>query len=110
MAKDLKLVSLKQKEQFWRKHIDRWSSSKISQAEYCRRNDLSLRSFMYYRGRFQKESEPVSFVQVPAQVVGQVKPGVPPLAVVFGNDCRLEVRDGFNPVTLESAVRVLRSL
>lgn len=41
MAKDLKLVSLKQKEQFWRKHIDRWSSSKVSQAEYCRHNDLS---------------------------------------------------------------------
>ncbi len=110
MAKDLKLFSLKQKDRFWRKHIDRWSISKVSQSEYCRRNDLSLRSFTYYRGRFKKELESVGFVQVPAQVVGQVKAGVPPLAVVFGNDCRLEVRDGFNPVTLESAVRVLRSL
>lgn len=110
MAKDLKLFSLKQKEQFWRKHIDMWSGRKVSQSEYCRRNDLSLRSFMYYRGRLHKESESVSFVQVSAQVVGQVKPTVTPLAVVFGNDCRLEIRDGFNPTTLENAVLVLRDL
>jgi len=108
MAKDLKLFSLKQKERFWRKHIDIWSGSKTSQSEYCRRNDLNLRSFTYYRGRFEKESEPVSFVELPAQVVGHVK--APVLALVFGDNYRLEIRDGFNPTTLENAVRVLRSL
>lgn len=106
MAKSTNSVSPNRKEQFWRKHIINWRKSDLSQAEYCRRNELSAKSFTYWLGRIRKNPEPVCFVQVP------IKPQTSdePLSLIFGVDYRLEIRDGFNPVTLENAVRVLRDL
>lgn len=106
MAKGIKSTSPNRKEQLWRKHIINWRESDLSQAEYCRRNELSAKSFTYWLGRIRKNPEPVCFVRVP------IKPQTPdgPLSLIFGDDCRLEICDGFNPVTLENAVRVLRRL
>ncbi len=106
MAKSTKSVSPNRKEQFWRNHISNWHKSEFSQAEYCRRNKLSAKSFTYWLGRIRKNPEPVCFV--PVSIKAQSSAG--PLSLIFGDDYRLEIRDGFNPVTLENAVRVLRSL
>ncbi len=106
MAKSTNSFSPNRKEQSWRKNIINWRKSGLSQAEYCRRNKLSAKSFTYWLGRIRKNPEPVCFV--PVSIKTETSGG--PLSLIFGDDYRLEIRDGFNPVTLENTVRVLRSL
>ena len=32
--------------EFWRKHVEGWRASKLTQAEYCRRHNLSAGAFL----------------------------------------------------------------
>ena len=40
-----------QKQQYWQKHVNAWQSSSLSQAAYCKAQQLSLASFGYWRKR-----------------------------------------------------------
>ena len=40
-----KSISADDREQFWRSHLETWSLSGLSQAEYCRQNDLNIAHF-----------------------------------------------------------------
>ncbi|WP_320170621.1 IS66 family insertion sequence element accessory protein TnpA [Maridesulfovibrio sp.] len=42
---------------FWRKHVDGWRASKLTQAEYCRRHKLSAGAFYHWKRRFLGQSE-----------------------------------------------------
>lgn len=44
----------KSKPDIWQQHIDDWRQSKLSQKEYCQRNDISFSSFSYWRTRFNR--------------------------------------------------------
>ena len=39
----------KSREQFREDHISRWSTSELSQVEYCRVNKIGLKSFQYWK-------------------------------------------------------------
>ena len=47
-----------EKYQFWLNHIEAWSRSELSQAEYTRQHALSIKSFAYYKRRYGTEPEP----------------------------------------------------
>jgi hypothetical protein len=36
---------------FWRRHLERWRQSGLSQAQYCRRHHLSAPAFGWWKGR-----------------------------------------------------------
>lgn len=42
---------------FWRKHVDGWRASKLTQAEYCRRHNLSSGAFWHWKRRFLSHGE-----------------------------------------------------
>jgi len=46
-------------------HVRRWRSSGLTQAEYCRRNDLKWSTFHYWRKRLATSAAAVTLVQVP---------------------------------------------
>jgi len=50
--------------EFWGRHIERWSSSGATQAEYCRRHKLKLSGFGYWKRRLAQERAPAEFVEV----------------------------------------------
>ncbi|MDY6970419.1 MAG: hypothetical protein SVR08_17455, partial [Spirochaetota bacterium] len=53
------------KEAQWQDHIKQWSTSGISQAEYCREHNLSSRQFRYYKEKIeQTESSLVELKKV----------------------------------------------
>ena len=42
---------------YWQNHVNEWSRSGLSQAEYSRQNNLSIRLFGYYKRRlFQTDN------------------------------------------------------
>ena len=76
MAKTKKKTS---RAAYWQKHIFQWSESGLTQAEYCRRNKLSVAAFNWWKRNLRKKSKAqknssasMQFVEVhgvsPAQV------------------------------------------
>ena len=54
MAKTKKKTS---RAAFWRKHISQWSKSGLTQAEYCRRNEVSAAAFQWWKGEFRRKAK-----------------------------------------------------
>jgi len=62
------------KHDFWQRHIEAWSQSKLSQKAYCTQQALSFSSFGYWRTRLNRKTEvrgkfiPVNVPSVSASV------------------------------------------
>lgn len=56
------------KHDYWRDHIKCWESSGLAQEAYCKNSSISYNSFVYWRGIFLSELNPIqrtsSFVPV----------------------------------------------
>ena len=93
-------------------HVRRWRSSGLSQAEYCRRNDLKWSTFHYWRKRLATSSAAVTLVQVPMGFNSNRSDCQPcqELTLVLGDRYKVEVGDNFNPSTLARLVNTLGQL
>lgn len=40
---------------FWENHVSSWKQSSLSQAEYCRQNDLPLHRFYNWKAKFEPQ-------------------------------------------------------
>jgi hypothetical protein len=94
------------KQAHWRKHIEQWQGSSLTQAEYCRRNNLKTRTFTYWKRRLKAATNEIRFVPVPIEPPRLEKPN-PRIKISVNDHYRIEVPDGFNPDTLEQILRVL---
>lgn len=99
-------VGRKRKERHWQHHLLTWKKSGLTQAEYCRRNQLSIKCFTYWKSKTEKSGPSIKFVPVPVSPARGPKESSE-LAFVLGDRYRVEVGDGFNPETFEKLVRVL---
>ena len=45
---------LEQKRSYWKQQIEQWQQSGLSQAEYCRRNNLKHHRLVYWKRRYLK--------------------------------------------------------
>lgn len=54
-----------QKMEYWQGHIERWTESTLTAAQYCREHGLTLCQFSYWRGRVPGSQTPL-FVEVEA--------------------------------------------
>ncbi len=96
----------KRKERYWSHHLLTWKKSGLTQAEYCRGNQLSSKCFTYWKRRIERPDPSMKLVPVRVSPVSEPKPSAE-LAFVFRDRYRVEVGDGFNPETFERLVRVL---
>jgi len=105
---------LDQNRQSWKTHIASWQASRVSQAEYCRRHELKLHHFVYWRRKFiPKPYVPVSLVQVPTAAVARATGYASPpaaLRVAVAPDLCIEVSPGFDSPTLKQLVTALREV
>jgi hypothetical protein len=109
----------RQKREFWRRHIEQWSRSGSTQAEYCRRHKLSTKSFTYWKGRFRelsilnmttRQKEPVRFVPVEVRPEAELAADNSPGLVLHRDGYRIEIREGFNPAVLGKVLRTIQEL
>jgi len=102
-----------QKRKIWQEHLAAWQEASISQAEYCRRNEISPRSFSYWKKKqHQKRVNSTSFVPVPIAPIMAAgnKIGGNSLCLLLGDRYRIEVCDDFSPLTLQRLVHVLEQM
>lgn len=91
---------------YWQTHIDQWSQSGLSQASYCRINNLKTKSFTYFKSRLKKKNLPVELVQIPIDPIQHSSF----LKLNIGSSFQIEIPDGFSNSTLEQVLVTLRSL
>ena len=103
---------LAEKRRFWKEQIDTWKCSGLKQSEYCRRHQLKVHRFVYWKKKFKEPKAPsASFVQIYPPKVFQSHPGPrpTPLRLLVGG-YTIEVTSGFDPVTLKQLVLTLGQL
>ena len=98
------------KRRYWEKHLKEWRESGLSQAEYCRRHDLRVYQFTYWKKRLNSGTP--AGVEAVELVVGGLgfSPGgaCSPIRIMVGNGrFQIEVTTGFEPSLLRQVVRIL---
>jgi hypothetical protein len=98
-----------EKRRFWEKHIEMWKESGLSQVEYCRVNDVRIKSFRYWKRRVGRLSCAPALVEVPLpkSLSIPILPAHPQLCLVVDQHYRVEIAKGFDPEDLERVIRVL---
>ena len=43
---------------YWKDHVDTWKGSGLSQIKFCQANALSYHRFVYWRRKFERDTEP----------------------------------------------------
>jgi len=97
--------------EYWRGEVQRWSSSGLTQKEYCNKEGLSLDRFGSWKRRFDREGESGALVAVPSGIVSSaLLERRQSLGLVVSERYRVEIPDTFSPATLESVLQVLARL
>jgi hypothetical protein len=95
---------------YWRKHVDGWRASKLTQTEYCRRHKLSAGAFYHWKRRFLSHGEDTlcrtpDIVAIPVQQI-TVKEARQPI-VLHASGYQIELAGDFSQATL---VKLLETL
>ena len=75
----------------WLNHIERWQRSGLSQAAYCRKNNLNANSFTGRLSEFRKQVNSCAPELIPVQVKVDEEPLSTHTLVLTVNNCRLEL-------------------
>lgn len=92
--------------QFWEGHVRKWRDSTLTQAEYCRQNNLNPRSLTHWKGEITRTCEEIRFVPVPFAGPLPMKTGTA-IKLAINEKYMVEVPDGFTPSTLKQVLQVL---
>ena len=103
---------LEQKRTYWKQHIDNWQETGLTQAEYCRRNNLKHHQLVYWKKRFLKTATDVSFVPLKLEDLLDIpaQPDDSALFLVINNHFKIEIRCGFDVQLLRQLIFTLRGL
>jgi hypothetical protein len=98
-----------ERRRFWEKHIEKWKVAGVSQVQYCRQNEINIKSFQYWKRRIGRLGCIPTLVEVPLLKSAPVYPSSfsPQLCLVVDQHYRIEMAKGFDPGDLENVVRVL---
>ena len=103
---------LKQKRIYWKQQIEQWQQTGLTQAEYCRRNNLKHHQLVYWKKRYLKTQSDVSFVPIQLEDLLDIPAPTDQasLTVVIDNQFKVEVTEGFDPQLLRQLIVALRGL
>ncbi len=99
-----------ERRRFWEKHIEKWESSGLSQAEYCRQNGVNIKSFHHWKRRAGHLCCKPVLVELPLPGTLQPSfspPGQGPQFCLVNDRFRIEIGKGFDAGDFERVVRIL---
>jgi hypothetical protein len=114
MTESGKNGGLDMKRRYWAEQIRAWEESPLSQAEYCRRQRISIKSFQYWKSKLGRHEE-IKLVPVPAVIASgrklpdivQTGKSVTPLVLHIGEIYRLDIGKGFDEETFCRVIGLL---
>lgn len=101
---------------YWRAQLANWSRSDLSQVEFCRRQDLTLSTFRWWRRKLQirqvgplqdkSSSKAVQSPFLPVHLLNPIR-SRPLIEIHLPGNRRIHVPPGFDPETLKEVLAVL---
>lgn len=95
--------------QRWFDHIEAWQQSGLTQKAFCEQQQLRLGSFLRWRGICKRERKPRGASTMTFLPVQITVPKAAGLALLLGDELRIEIPVGFDPATLKQVVQTLRA-
>ncbi len=97
--------------EFWNQHIENWSSSDLTQVEYCRQNELNRHTFSYWKSKLNNKETFRPFLPVSIQPETTPSNSSFPSGISLSFNDRFDVRleVGFNCDTLSRLIDVLET-
>jgi hypothetical protein len=91
---------------FWRRHLAAWRDSGLSQAAYCRQQDVSLSSFGYWHGKRDAKPSPATRALLPI-VVSAVSTPMDRIEVALPNGLQVHLPLGSDATRWVPMIRAL---
>ena len=91
---------------FWRRHLAAWRDSGLSQAAYCRRQDVSLPCFGYWRGKLDTVPAPSAQALLPIVLSGMSR-SVDRIEVDLPNGLQVHLRVDMDTAQWVPMIRAL---
>lgn len=102
------VVYKSEKRRYWESHIEKWRASGVSQVEYCRLNNVSIKSFRYWKRRVGRLGCAPALVELPLVKSAPVYlPVSSPQLCVVVDRYRVEIGKNFDAEDFERVLRVL---
>ena len=102
------------RKQYWQKQIESWEESKLTQAEYCRRNGFKTSKFLYWKTKLRKSQKSnISFFQIPVQPTNETmfaESNACQIRMVIHGRFQVDIGPGFDPGTLQKLIYTLERL
>jgi hypothetical protein len=99
-----------QKREFWKKHIQKWQDSGLSQPAYCENHQLKLSTFAYYRNRLnqsnQESRESVNFVSVSTAQTLKSSQSLSGLQLQLPNGIRIGISSNVTEALLQMVLNI----
>jgi hypothetical protein len=89
----------------WIEHIDSWSKSGLTQADYCTRNNLNTCSFSSWKKKIEEEKKEYSFIEISTKL-GQQFEANEYVEFIMGS-VHLRFPESIDPVKLRNIVVAL---
>jgi hypothetical protein len=98
-----------EKNRLWQERVGDWKRGGLTQTEYCRRNQLDPRKFLYWKKKILPKTGTSTLVELPAQIVKQssAPQRSPQLILIVDERFKVQVSPGFDADTLSRLLGVL---
>lgn len=102
---------IKEKRGYWQGHIASWRQSGLSQAEYCRRQSLSIKNFGYWKRKQSKtQGGQLKFFPLVLSRPAQAQESTPLQLTLQEKRFTIEIKEDFSPVVLKKLILSLEGL
>jgi transposase len=103
---------LERKRTYWKRHIESWRRSGMSQLAFCQEHDLKAHQFTYWKKRFVQTETGITFVPVKIhhQIHTSSAAATPSLRLIVDRDLQIEIQHDFDPQLLCKVIAAIRTL
>ena len=104
---------MQDKREYWFHHVELWNNSGLSQAEYARQNQLSLRKLNYYKRLLLRTQPPQYQPLIPAVVIEETTaPEIRSsgITLVSPTGFHIELGDNFDQSALHKVITILKEV
>ena len=109
MIDTIRLQAKNEKHKYWKQHLNLWQGSGLSQAEYCRQNNLNKNQWGYWKKRYVQTESTTEFISLPMSQ-NFVLSGHSPVKLIINDQYRIELDRGFDPTTLKLVLATIQQL
>lgn len=94
-----------ERNKFWTSHVQSWERSSLSQADYCRQNNLNKNRFSSWKRKFSSSIVNNHFIEIPKKALIPVMSDSIDIII---NDCiKIKLTSNFNIELLQSVLKAL---